>query len=256
MPPKTAAVIVARMGSSRLPGKVLRTILGKPMMEHMVERVARTRGIGPIILATSRAPEDDPLEQLARRLGIDCYRGSPDDVLGRVKEAVEAARCDIAVELLGDNPLVHSDLIEDVIAFCDPSRFDYVANVTTEYPHAPDGLARFPVGIRIQAYSPETIFKCARLAKEARHREHSTSYIYEHPKIFRLGYFEALGKWAPLKRPELTFAVNYRENFDLISAVFEQAYSKDSNFPLSRALEIFNNNADLAPLMGDPRRHR
>lgn len=253
MPLKTTAILVARMGSSRLPGKVLMPILGKPMLEHMVERISRARAVNEIILATSRQAEDDPLEKFAKRLNIGCYRGSPDDVLGRVREAVATTKSDVVLELLGDNPLIHSDLIDDVVSFFNSSALDYAANVTTEYPHAPEGLARFPVGIRVQAYSPETIDQCAGLAKEACHREHSTSYIYEHPELFRLGYFEAIGRWSALKRPELTFAVNHRQNLDLVAAIFEEAYPKEPNFSLLRVLEIFDRNPVLASLMGAPR---
>lgn len=236
----TAAILVARMGSSRLPGKSMRPILGKPMVERMIERIRPARTLDKIILATSDRPEDEPLAALAEHLGIGCYRGSAEDVLGRIQGAARVAGVQTLVELLGDNPLVHSDLIDDTVGFYRGGPFDYAASATTEYPQAGGEILKFPLGIRVQVYSLQTLERCARLAAEPAHREHATTYIIQHPELFRSGLFEARGRWSALNRPELTFAVNYLQNLKLISRIFEICLPGDPHFSLERALETYD----------------
>ena len=241
-----------RTGSSRLPAKALMPILGKPMLEQMVERIQRSRHIDQIVIATTELKEDDRLEALADRLGLGCFRGSENDVLGRMKGAVESANADLVVELLGDNPLVHGDLIDEVIEFQAQGGFDYAVNVTHEQPYAPKEVKKFPIGIRVEVYKPEVIVRSAAGTSDPHHREHSTSYIAQHPDIFALGYFQASGKWAPVHRPELTFAVNYQQNFDLITHIFEACYPRDVDFSLLDAMSVFNAEPHLISLMGAP----
>ena len=247
---KTTALIVARMGSSRLPGKAMLPILDKHMIERMIERVRYSRYVSEIIIATTELIGDDVLASLAKRVGVGCFRGSVDNVLGRIHGAIASTRADLIIELLGDNPLVHSDLIDDVSDFYCTNGFDYAASVTTEYPHAGPELAKFPTGIRVQVYTPAVLDRCEQLANTPYHREHSTSYIYEHPETFKLGYFEAKGKWAELNRPELTFAVNYQKNLELVRLIFEGCYPQNANFSLGQVLAFYDENPTLRTLMG------
>lgn len=233
----TTAILVARMGSSRFPGKSMQPILGKPMLERMFERVAPARSLDRILLATTHRPEDDALAALAARLGIGCTRGSSEDVLGRLQAAAQSAGAQTVVELLGDNPLVHADLIDDVVAFYRSGSFDYAASATTEYPEAGDAVRKFPIGIRVQVHSRQTLDRCARLATEPADREHSTRYILLHPEQFRIGLFEATGRWAALNRPELTFAVNLPGDLRRISRIFQLCWPRNPNFTLHSALQ-------------------
>jgi spore coat polysaccharide biosynthesis protein SpsF len=248
---KIATVIACRMGSSRLPGKTTKPILGKPMIQQMVERVQRSRHVTDVMLATSTESEDDPIEALTTQLGIGCFRGSPEDVLDRIDAAAQSANADLIVELLGDNPLVHSDLIDDVIEYHQGSGNDYSASVTAEYPHAGPDVKKFPVGIRVQVFPPSVLHDSAVRATDPYHRENSTTFLYEHPDLYALGYLQAEGKWARLHRPELTFAVNFPRNFELVSRIFERNYPKDPNFTLFDAIATYDADPALAPLMGN-----
>jgi spore coat polysaccharide biosynthesis protein SpsF len=250
---KTTALLAVRTGSSRLPAKAFMPILGKPMIERMLERVARARSVDGIVIATTHLAEDDRVEELAGRLGARCYRGPVDDVLGRMAGAVEASSADRVIELLGDNPLVHADLIDEVAAFFEAGGYDYAVNVTHEQPHAPDGAAKFPIGVRVEVYKPEVIIRCARETSDPRNREHSTSYIGEHPEIFNLGYFQAEGDWQPLHQPDQTFAVNYQQNFDLVERVFNACYPQDENFSLQSVMALLQAHPELTSLMGTPK---
>src|SRR5580700_7623664 len=108
------ASIEARMTSTRLPGKVLMPCLGRPMLELMVERVKRSRYIDTIVVATTVNATDDPIVLLARQLGIQFYRGSEFDVVGRVTAAMQAAKADIIVQLTADCPLIDPDIIDQI----------------------------------------------------------------------------------------------------------------------------------------------
>jgi spore coat polysaccharide biosynthesis protein SpsF len=249
---KASVVIAARLGSSRLPGKCLMPILGKPMLERMLERVRASRHVRDVVIATTELAEDDAIAALAGRLGARCFRGSVHDVLGRISAAANSTGADEVVELLGDNPLVHADLIDDVVEFFRGGRFDYAASVTTEHSHAAPALHRFPIGVRVEVITPAVLAECARTAREPRHREHTTSFIYEHPDRFRLGYFEARGRWAELHRPPLTFAVNYEQNLDLVRRIFERCHHGAANFTLADVIRAFDSDPTLQPLMGTP----
>jgi len=245
------AIIACRMGSSRFPGKTMSSILGKPMIERMIERVNCSQYVKNICLATTVLSLDDEVEMLATRLGLSCFRGSEEDVLGRIVGASESHKPDLIVELLGDNPLVHSSLIDAVVEFYLTSKVDYAVSVTTEYPFAPEDMKKFPLGIRVQVFSPETIFRCERLAKDPYYRENSTAYIAEHPEQFNIGYFEAQGPWAPLNRPEFTFAVNVPKNLEFIATLYSAWYRQNKNFSLFEVLETIDKDQRLKGLMGE-----
>lgn len=246
----TSALIAARMGSSRFPGKTLTDLHGKPMLERMVERVRACERISDIMLATTDLEEDDRLESWAGSIGIKCFRGSADDVLLRLRTAAEAGQMQTIVEMLGDNPLVHSDLIDSALDLFKTGSFDYVATVTNEYPNADPVLARFPIGVRVQVFSMETLLRCDRMATAPENREHATSFIAEHPELFRTGFVEATGSFADLCRPELTFAVNHRENLDLIRRIYDACYETDPNFDLANAIRAFDARPEIHQLMG------
>lgn len=248
---KIATVVACRMGSSRLPGKTTKPILGKPMIERMVERVLRSRHVTDVLLATSTSPEDDPIEALTKQIGIGCFRGSPEDVLDRIDAAAQSVKADLIVELLGDNPLVHADLIDDVIEYHQSSGNDYSASVTAEYPHAGADVKKFPVGIRAQVFPPAVLHDSAVRATDPCHRENSTTFLYQHPDLYKLGYLEAQGKWAKLHRPELTFAVNFPRNFELVRRIFERNHRANPDFTLFDVIDTYDADSALAPLMGN-----
>lgn len=225
-------------------------ILGQPMVGRMLERVARSRHIDGVVLATSTLTEDDPIAGLASGLGIGCFRGSADDVLLRMRDAVRASAPDLVVELLGDNPLVHASLVDDLVDYYLSGEYDYAATVTSEYPFAPPDLPKFLLGVRVQAFAPSTLERCAREATEPYYRENSTAYIAEHPEVFRSGYFGATGPWAGLSRPALNLAVNLPKNLELTRALFERCYPSNPDFSISEALAAFDADPALHALAG------
>ncbi|MEM1347100.1 MAG: NTP transferase domain-containing protein [Myxococcota bacterium] len=232
------AVIPVRMDSSRLPGKALRPILGEPMLGRLIERVRRSEALDDVLIATTTLPSDDALEALADELGVRCFRGDPEDVLGRIHSAVEAHDVHQVVELMGDSPLVHSALIEDTITLYERGSFDYVTSRTATVHIGPGRPTHgFPVGLWVQVFDAEFLARCHAEASDPFFREHSTSFMFKHPNRWSIGYFDPKGSWSPLDRPELFWAVNTAEQFAQITAIFEACYPDDSNFHPERALE-------------------
>lgn len=247
---KTVAIIVSRMGSSRLPGKALMEIGGKPMAGLILERVSRAPSVDEVIIATSTLPEDDALEVFAKESGIRCFRGSPDDVLGRITEAARFSGAETVLDLMGDNPFVHSEMVEEVVSFFRNRDCDFASSVTTEFPYAPRDMAKFPIGLRVQVMSMACLEKCEELAASDEHREHATKYIFDHPEHFKVAYYPADGKWENMNRPELTFAVNYGANMDLVRKIYDEAVQLDPNFDIRKVVEIFDAHPEWTPLMG------
>lgn len=249
---QTVAVIAVRLGSTRLPEKAILPVRGKPMIERMIERVQRAKTIDEIVIATTTLDQDDRLEELADRVGVESFRGPEEDVLGRIAGAVQAFEADRVVELLGDNPLIHGDLIDDVVALHEEGGHDFTANATTEHPEAAEDAARFAIGVRAEVYEPEVVQEADRQVTDPARREHSTRYIWENPDVFDQGYLQATGRWKALNRPDLTFAVNYRQNLEMVREIFDELYPKNPNFGLDEVMGVVQRRSSLTDKMGAP----
>ena len=250
---KTGAFIIARLGSTRLPAKNLLPILGKPMIQHLYERVRQSKEVDIMALATSTDPSDDPLCTFANDIGIPFHRGSLHDVMDRVASAAEAFGCDTIVEILGDNPLVHADLIDDTVDLFRKQNLDYAASLTTEYPNVDESLKRFPLGIRVQVYRRDVAWQWRVFPDFYESGQGTSAYIFCNPDRFKCGYLDASGKWLALNKPELNFAVNYQKNFNLIEKIFAKFYPHDKNFSLNKVMEFVQSQPECATLMrGEP----
>ena len=244
------ALLIARLSSTRLPQKNILHFVGKPMIQLLAERVAKSKLVSKVIIATSNLPSDDPLEELANDIGLGCYRGSLDNVMERITGAAEKYDCETIVEILGDNPLVHSDLIDDVVELYNSNNLDYAASVTREYiPHSENKLL-FSIGLRVQVYSLDAAKKYNCYLEYPDNGRHHCAYIFDHPDKFSVDYLEAKGRWSFMNRPALNFAVNYPKNFELTKRIYEENYSKDNNFPLELVYEQLDEEPDLYQLFG------
>lgn len=165
---RRVVIIQARMSSTRFAGKVLEDLGGVPMIVFMVERVRRARRVDAIVVATSTDPSDDPLAAALARHGIDCFRGSLDDVLDRYLQAARAARAEHVVRLTGDCPLMDADLVDAALAELERGNWDYVSNL--DPPTCPDGLS-------VEAFTMAALEAAGREARLASEREHVTPYL-------------------------------------------------------------------------------
>lgn len=203
---KTVAIVQARMGSTRLPGKVLMPIDGVPMIELLLARLARSTEVGRIVVATSVDPLNDPLADHVRALGYACERGSELDVLDRFVQAIRANPADIVVRITGDCPLVDPALVDEAVRAFKASGADYLSN--TAPPTWPDGLD-------VEVFSAAALECAGREAHESYDREHVTPYLRT------VGRFTQ----ASLRNPEdwssLRWTVDEPADFEVISKVFD-----------------------------------
>ncbi len=228
---KYLGIAQARLSSSRLPGKVLRPICGKPMLELQLERIARSHRLDRIIVATGDDEQDDPLEALCRTLKVDCFRGSLNDVLERFFMAARHYRPENVVRFTGDCPLIDPGVVDDTIALFDQGDFDYVSNVHP--PTFPDGL-----DCEVMRFSClESAWRNAGLRSE---REHVTPYIYSHPEQFRIGNHFGTGDFS-----ELRWTVDEPADFEVVSRIFESLYPENPAFSWREVLALLQRHPEI-----------
>ena len=247
---RITGLIAARMGSSRFKGKTLADLGDTPMIEFMIKRVLLSKYVDDIVIATGKGQENDILERWCSNQNIKCFRGDDDDVLGRLYAASSEFNLETIVELLGDNPFVHSSIIDGCIKLFHESNCDYVATLTNEYPLAAKNLPRFPIGVRVQVFNHTVLETCHNLTSHPDHREHATSFIAENPDIFKSKFLTASGNFASHHKPEITFAVNRPENLKMLNGILQLLPAK-RNFDVSDALMVLELNPSLLKLMGN-----
>ncbi len=232
---RIVAVVESRMSSTRLPGKNLKPILGRPMVSRLLERVKQSAAVNVICLATSRDPSDDPLEAVARAEGVACYRGSLEDVLSRTLEAAQSVHGDVIVEITGDCPLIDPSIIDAMLSRYLKGGFDYVANVL-------DHLS-FPIGLDVQLFAVDLLAKINRLTNRPYDRANVTPFIYQNPQRYRL-----LNLYAPpgLHRPQYRLCVDYPQDFDVVTTIYETLYPQNPHFDASDMIQLLDARPDLA----------
>lgn len=233
---RIVGTVQARMGSSRLPGKVLMPILGRPMLELQVERVKQSRLIDEIVIATSVERGDDPIEQWASRFGVACFRGSEEDLLSRVVGALKASQADIHVEFMGDNPIPDPMLIDSFIGYSlrYRERYDYVTNTLK---------TTYPPGAEVSVYPAAVLFDAEARASDPILREHVGLSISRYPERYRICNLEAP---ASLRYPDLYLEVDTSEDLEVVSAVFEHFYPRNPGFSLAQAIDFLLSHPELA----------
>lgn len=205
---KIVAVVRVRMGSSRLPGKVLHPVLEKPLLGHLLDRLECCRRLDGIVIATSTRPENDPIEAFCRRRGVACFRGDEDDVLGRMAAAVAWAGAEVGVEVFGDCPLIDPAIVDDFVSFfLADGGWDFVGN---------DLVTTFPPGQEVEVFRAAALADAARRCGDPAIREHSTLFIRRHPDLYRVLNREAEGR---LRRPDLELEVDDPEDLAVVEAV-------------------------------------
>jgi spore coat polysaccharide biosynthesis protein SpsF len=174
-----AAIIQARLGSTRLPGKVLADIQGKTLLEHVIQRVSASKLIEDIIIATTINEKDKAIIDFAHTRGIKCYAGSEDDVLDRFYRAAKKFNVNTIVRITPDDPFKDPEVIDKLIKrYLDKKDdIDYVSNTIKP---------TYPEGLDAEVFSFRALEKAWREAKKPSEREHVTPYIWKHPEFFRL----------------------------------------------------------------------
>jgi spore coat polysaccharide biosynthesis protein SpsF len=210
------AVLQARMSSTRLPGKVMRPILGRPMIGLQVERLRRSARLGRIVVATSDGPEDDPLADYVETLGLAVHRGERDDVLARFHGALAAhGGGEHVVRLTADCPLADPEVIDAAVALHLETGADYTANTAGR---------TFPKGLDVEVCRVAALEAAWAEAEDPYEREHVTAFLYRRPERFRLA---SLTRDPPLK---YRWTVDTPEDFAFVEAVYEALYPARPEF--------------------------
>jgi spore coat polysaccharide biosynthesis protein SpsF len=233
---KIVTIVQARMGSSRLHGKVMLKSAGKPMLLHIIERISATKYRGEIVIATSSLKEDDIIADLCIQNNINYFRGSHYNLLERHFNAAVYYEADAVVKIPSDCPLIDPDVIDKVIfAYIQfKNQFDYISNL-----HPPT----FPDGNDVEIFSFNSLYKAYKLAYKHYEIEHTTPYIWTRPSVFKI---------ANIAMPDgldysnkYRFVLDYYEDYKLINEIFENLYRKNRIFKMNDILNFVNQNPDL-----------
>ena len=231
---KVVATIEARMGSTRLPGKTLRPILGKPSLEFLIERLKRVKNIDEVVIATTIGFGDDGVETLARHLNVGCFRGSEEDVLGRVLGAAQSYQADVIVEITGDCVLIDPEITQYCIDEYFSSGADYVSS------------KNYVGGMNTQIFSTRVLDEVERITRnDPDAREHVSLPIYENPKKYKLHYVEAPDQYA---RPDIQIELDTQEDFLLIQSIIEALYPHNPEFNLTDILNFLETHPEVLTL--------
>lgn len=206
---RVVASIEARMGSSRLPGKVLKDIHGQPALWRLVDRLRQCRSVDDVVVATSTAPSDDVLAQWCVERSIPCFRGSEDDVLNRVVGAHKSMDTDLVVEITGDCPMTDPEVVD--------------LGVETFLAHAVDVVTNcgryltWPMGQYVQVFPLTLLEEVARTIDDEAVHEHVSLYFYEHPERYRILELLSPRRW---EEPTWRLQLDYPEDLEFQRQVF------------------------------------
>lgn len=236
---RVVATIEARMTSTRLPGKSMKPILGKPMLELLIERVKNCKKIDAIIVATTENATDNIIEELSKKMSVNCFRGSENDVLDRVLKAAKSVEADIIVELWGDSPLIDPVLIDKIVEYYLTNNYDCVGTTL------PNFKKTFPLGLSVLIFPTRILDEVEKVTQKQEDRENVSNYIYEHPEKYKIGSMPCPDD---LNFPELRFTVDEESDFELVKTVFENLYLTNKDFRASDVIKFLNSHPQIRNL--------
>jgi spore coat polysaccharide biosynthesis protein SpsF len=234
----TVAIIQARMGSSRLPGKVLRPLLGKPMLAHIVDRVRAACGIDKVIVATSDKRIDQTIVDFCVNEQIDCYAGDEIDVLDRFYHAAAAQQAERVLRITADCPLADPGLIAQLIEFFAAGELDYAAVATGAGAVFMNG-GRYPDGYDAECMRMSALKRAWEESSMATDREHVTPYLWRQPEVFTQAKLESEQDYSSLR-----LTVDNEEDFELIRKIYEALYSTERHFLLADVIRFLGEHPD------------
>jgi spore coat polysaccharide biosynthesis protein SpsF len=225
-------ILQARVSSTRLPGKVLKPILGRPMLRHEIDRIRRATVLDALVVATSVDSSDDPIAALCTEAGVDCVRGSLNDVLDRFHHAALPYSPRTIVRLTGDCPLIDPAIIDRTVRFFRDGAYDYVRTADT-----------FADGLDVEAVRYEMLEQAWRTATRPSDREHVTLFVHRQPEMFRIGRLPSEEDTSHLR-----LTVDEPEDFELVRRVYEALYPRDPAFTTPDIVALLDAQPELAAL--------
>lgn len=239
MSKKTIAIIQARMGSTRLPGKVMKNLLGKTILAHDIERVKQAKTIDDIVIATTVADIDDCIADEALRCGAKIFRGSEEDVLSRYYFAATENEADIIVRITSDCPLIDPKVVDDIVTFFKQNNYDIVTNAGNDL-----SQRTYPRGLDTEVFSYAALQEAHNNAREKYQREHVTPYIYENVK--RIFYYKNDVDYSCYR-----WTLDTEEDWLLIRKLYEHLYHGKHDFYMYDILTVMEQNPELFEINKD-----
>lgn len=231
---KINAIVATRMTSSRLPGKVLKDLAGKPALVRLIERLKRSRYINEVVIATTTNQTDDIVVETAQSQGVKYFRGSEEDVLLRTVEAAEATETDLIVQITSDCPLLDEITINRVIErMLEYPCIDYVSNQL---------VRTYPLGFSVEVFRTKDLRHVEQTISDPAVREHVSLYFYEHPEIYYLSNVEAPRF---LHHPEYRLTLDTKEDYRLIQNIYDSLYCVNPEFNLYDITRYLEQNNEL-----------
>jgi len=234
------AIIQARFGSIRLPGKILMKIQNKPILYYVLNQVQHSEKITKIIVATTKNRQDDQIVHFSNSFGVDFTRGDENDVLDRYYQCAKEFPSEIFVRITSDCPLIDPNLIDQCIDEFTKNNYDYFSNI-----HKKDGNSwvydpsGYPMGFSVEVFSFDALQTAWINSKKLSEREHVTLYILNHPEEFRIGNMENSDDHSDIR-----LTLDHKEDFDLIKMVIEY-FPKNEIFNLPKIISFIENNSKL-----------
>tara|TARA_B110000003_G_C16498421_1_gene476407 strand:- start:154 stop:915 length:762 start_codon:yes stop_codon:yes gene_type:complete len=223
------AILQARYSSSRLPKKVLRKILGKPMLLHQVERLQHSKMIDNLVVATSESRSDNVIEKMCLDNNIGLFRGSLDNVLDRFYQCARSYHPDYIVRLTGDCPLIDWQVVDKTIQYFFAGGFDFV-----------ETSVKFPDGLDVEIMSMSALERAWSGAMLPSEKEHVTQFIVNRPEYFHNGVFEPINDLSHLR-----WTVDEPEDLDFVRKVYHSLYEKNPLFVMKDILDLLDSEPEL-----------
>jgi len=234
------AIIQARMGSTRLPGKIMMSVRDKPLLHYVINQVLQSKKIDKLIIATTNLSQDDEIVKFVDLHEIKIFRGSEEDVLDRYFHCAKELKSDIIVRITSDCPLIDPEIIDKCVEKFENGNFDYLSNVNKNI----DGdwiynSCGFPSGFAVEIFTFHALENAWKNAKKLSDREHVTQYILDNPKKFKIGSLENKENFSDLR-----LTLDYQVDFDLIKLVIEN-FPDGEIYKLKKIISFFGDNSHL-----------
>ena len=230
---RTVIIVQARMGSTRLPGKILKKVMDRPILEYQIERLKKVRNAADVVIATTVNKNDELVVDLCNQLGCSFIKGSEEDVLSRYLEAAIEYDAKFIVRINADCPLIDPNVVERVIKHYHSNilKYDYVSNILKP---------SYPVGFHTEMFSLSTLKQAHKNAFDPIEREHVTPYIYRDPHMFKIGSVEL-----DVNLSHYRWTVDYSVDFDLVKKIIEGIYPVKADFDMYDILDYLEAHQEL-----------
>ncbi len=231
---KIVCIVQARMGSTRLPGKVLKKLVDCSVLEQVITRIKHVSAINDIVIATTTDVQDDVIVEEAKRIGVHYYRGSEHDVLSRYYEAAKLVDADAIVRVTSDCPVIDVAIIDQLIHLFQTEPCHYLSNTLER---------SYPRGLDVEIFTFDSLATAYRLAEKPEQREHVTPYIYQNPDRFSL-----VSNTHPIDYSHLRWTLDTLEDWELIERIYEQLYKPGQIFSWHEILALMERQPELTLL--------